>query len=57
MHSDVIDNGHENALPTIQVGELSEGERERLRQLAHVVIELFLASQSDEQGQRRDWVN
>ncbi len=57
MYSDERTQGLAKATPILEYEESDDRRHERMRQLANIVIDMFLASRSTNQNEQKDWVN
>lgn len=57
MPSGELNDGLYDAPPKIQSEQLQESDQARLRQLANVFIDMFLASRSSNDELPKEWVN
>lgn len=57
MYSDERTQGLAPAQPLINYEDPQDERRERMRQLANVAIDIFLASRSANHDEPKEWVN
>jgi len=57
MYSDERNQGPAPVQPVFEYEDSKDHQQERMRQLANVAIDIFLASRSADHDDPKDWVN